>query len=33
MGSTLLTADLHPVDDRAWAALLGRVVRSLAPTG
>jgi len=33
MGSTLLTADLHPVDDRAWAALLGRLVRALAPTG
>jgi AcrR family transcriptional regulator len=33
MGSTLLTADLHPVDDRAWAALLGRLVQALAPTG
>jgi AcrR family transcriptional regulator len=31
MGSTLLTADLHPVDDGAWAALLGRIVRALAP--
>ncbi len=31
MGSTLLTADLHPVDDGEWAALLDRLVRALAP--
>jgi AcrR family transcriptional regulator len=31
LGSTLLTADLHPVDDGEWAALLKRLVRALAP--
>jgi AcrR family transcriptional regulator len=31
MGSTLLPADLHPVDDGEWAALLDRLVRALAP--
>jgi AcrR family transcriptional regulator len=32
MGSALVTPDLHAVDDREWTALLGRVVRTLAPT-
>lgn len=31
MGSSLLTADLHPVDDGEWAALLERLVSALAP--
>ena len=31
LGGALLPADLHPVDDRAWAALLARVVAGLAP--
>jgi AcrR family transcriptional regulator len=31
VGSSLLTADLHPVGDGEWAALLARVVGSLAP--
>jgi hypothetical protein len=30
-GSSLLTADLHAVDEAEWSALLARVVRSLAP--
>ena len=33
MGSALVTPDLHAVDDHEWTALLGRVVRTLAPTG
>jgi len=31
MGSALVTPDLHPVDDEEWAALLARVVGTLAP--
>ncbi|HEY3905907.1 MAG TPA: helix-turn-helix domain-containing protein [Streptosporangiaceae bacterium] len=31
LGGALLPADLHPVDDGAWAALLARVVAGLAP--
>lgn len=31
-GSALLPADLHPVDEQEWAALLARVVSSLAPS-
>jgi AcrR family transcriptional regulator len=31
MGSALVTPDLHPVDEAEWAALLARVVRTLAP--
>jgi AcrR family transcriptional regulator len=31
VGSSLLTADLHAVRDEEWAALLARVVGSLAP--
>jgi AcrR family transcriptional regulator len=31
VGSSLLTADLHAVCDEEWAALLARVVGSLAP--
>ena len=31
LGGALLPADMHPVDDRAWAALLARVVAGLAP--
>jgi AcrR family transcriptional regulator len=30
MGSLLLPADLHPVDDQEWAALLARVVSAVA---
>jgi AcrR family transcriptional regulator len=30
-GSSLLTADLHAVDEAEWSALLARVVRALAP--
>jgi AcrR family transcriptional regulator len=30
-GSSLLTADLHAVDDAGWSALLARVVVALAP--
>jgi AcrR family transcriptional regulator len=30
-GSSLLTADLHAVDDAGWSALLARVVGALAP--
>jgi AcrR family transcriptional regulator len=33
LGSSLLPADLHPVDDSEWAALLTRVVSAVAPTG
>jgi AcrR family transcriptional regulator len=33
LGSSLLPADLHPVDDREWAALLTRVVSAVAATG
>ena len=32
-GSSLLTADLHAVDEAEWSALLARVVRALAPAG
>jgi AcrR family transcriptional regulator len=32
IGSTLLTPDLHDVDDEAWTALLTRVVTSIART-
>ncbi|WP_336214950.1 TetR/AcrR family transcriptional regulator [Nonomuraea sp. LPB2021202275-12-8] len=32
MGSALLTADLHPVDDEEWAALLIRVLTALSAT-
>ncbi|HET7018721.1 MAG TPA: hypothetical protein VFI65_32680, partial [Streptosporangiaceae bacterium] len=32
-GGALLPADLHPVDDGAWAALLARVVAGLSPAG
>jgi AcrR family transcriptional regulator len=31
MGSALVTPDLHPVDGEEWAALLARVVGTLAP--
>jgi hypothetical protein len=31
LGGALLPADLHPVDDGAWATLLARVVAGLAP--
>ncbi|MGH3302665.1 MAG: TetR family transcriptional regulator [Streptosporangiaceae bacterium] len=31
LGSSLLTPDLHAVDDREWAALLTRLVAALAP--
>jgi hypothetical protein len=30
VGSTLLTTDLHDVDDEEWTALLTRVVTSIA---
>jgi AcrR family transcriptional regulator len=30
-GSSLLTADLHPVDEAEWSALLVRVVSALSP--
>ncbi len=30
LGSSLLPADLHPVDDEEWAALLARVVTAVA---
>jgi len=30
-GSSLLTAELHAVDEAEWSALLERVVRALAP--
>jgi AcrR family transcriptional regulator len=30
-GSSLLTDDLHPVDEAGWSALLGRLVGALAP--
>jgi len=30
LGSSLLTPDLHAVDDAEWAALLTRVVNALA---
>jgi hypothetical protein len=30
-GSSLLTADLHAVDEAEWSALLARVVSALAP--
>lgn len=33
LGSSLLPADLHPVDDGEWAALLTRVVNAVAATG
>jgi AcrR family transcriptional regulator len=33
LGSSLLPADLHPVDDGDWAALLTRVVSAVAATG
>jgi AcrR family transcriptional regulator len=33
MGSTLITPDLHEVDDQEWATLLTRVVTALAPVG
>ena len=33
MGSALVTPDLHAVGDEEWAALLGRLVTALAPTG
>jgi AcrR family transcriptional regulator len=33
LGSSLLPADLHPVDDAEWAALLTRVVGAVAATG
>jgi AcrR family transcriptional regulator len=32
LGSTLLPADLHPVDDDEWSALLTRVVSAVATT-
>jgi AcrR family transcriptional regulator len=32
-GGALLPADLHPVEDAAWTALLARVVAGLAPAG
>jgi AcrR family transcriptional regulator len=33
LGSSLLPADLHPVDDDEWAGLLTRVVSAVAATG
>jgi AcrR family transcriptional regulator len=33
MGSALITPDLHAVNTDEWAALLGRVVAGLAPSG
>ena len=33
LGSSLLPADLHPVDDAEWAALLTRVVSAVASSG
>jgi AcrR family transcriptional regulator len=33
MGSALLTADLHAIDDEQWAALLTRVLTALTRTG
>lgn len=33
LGSSLLPADLHPIDDAEWAALLTRVVSAVAATG
>ena len=32
VGTALVTPDLHDVDDGEWAAFLGRLVTSLAPT-
>jgi hypothetical protein len=31
MGSSVVTPDLHAVDDAEWATLLTRVVRALVP--
>jgi hypothetical protein len=31
MGSSVVTPDLHAVDDALWTTLLARVVRALAP--
>jgi hypothetical protein len=33
MGSSLITPDLHAVDEDEWAALLTRIVAALAKTG
>jgi AcrR family transcriptional regulator len=33
LGSSLLPADLHPVDDEGWTALLTRVVSAVATAG
>ncbi len=33
IGSGLVTADLHPVSDQNWSALLGRIAAGLAPAG
>jgi AcrR family transcriptional regulator len=33
LGSSLLPADLHPVDDREWTALLTRLVSAVATPG
>ncbi|HYB89378.1 MAG TPA: hypothetical protein VEC76_21195 [Streptosporangiaceae bacterium] len=33
MGGALVTPDLHTAGDEEWAALPGRLVTALAPTG